>query len=61
MNKEDITQYSEDELSLRVFNDEYLYSIRHKLRLWAEINEMFKYTKEQRNILIDDIRQDNEE
>jgi len=28
--KQDITMYSDSELSLLVFNDEYLYSMHHK-------------------------------
>jgi uncharacterized protein Smg (DUF494 family) len=59
--REDLTHYSDDELSLRVFNDEYLYTMRNRRGLFTILEEQFIYSKVQRNILIEDIAQDNEE
>lgn len=59
--REDLTHYSDDELSLRVFNDEYLYTMRNRRGLFKILEEQFIYSKVQRNILIEDIEQDNEE
>jgi hypothetical protein len=56
----DITQYGENELSLHVFNDEYLYNARlNKSYLMALISEEFIYTDEQMDVLIQDL--DDEE
>ena len=50
-----ITQYSDQELSLNVFNDEYFYIERHnKPYLMALINEEFIYTPEQLAVLEQD-------
>jgi len=52
----DITQYGENELSLHVFNDEYLYNARlNKSYLIDIINETFIYTDEQMDVLIQDL------
>ena len=56
----DITRYGENELSLHVFNDEYLYNARlNKSYLMALISEEFIYTDEQMDVLIQDL--DDEE
>ena len=56
----DITRYGENELSLNVFNDEYLYNARlNKSYLMALISEEFIYTDEQMDVLIQDL--DDEE
>lgn len=58
--KQDITEYSENELSLLVFNDEYLYRMRRNRRLLiASINDMFEYTEKQLEVLNQDL--DDEE
>ncbi len=59
--REDLTHYSDDELSLRVFNDEYLYTMRNRRALFNILNEQFISTLGQMKVLIDDIAQDNEE
>jgi hypothetical protein len=52
----DITRYGENELSLNVFNDEYLYNARlNKSYLIDIINETFIYTDEQMDVLIEDV------
>ena len=53
---QNLTQYSDQELSLHVFNDEYLYSIRKDLdTLMDKIEEFFIYTQEQMNELVLDL------
>ena len=55
----DITRYGENELSLNVFNDEYLYNARlNKSYLMALISEEFIYTDEQMDVLIQDLDED---
>lgn len=55
MYKQDITQYSENELSLLVFNDEGLYRLRRQ-RLFAEmLRELFIFTDEQLAVLQQDL------
>ena len=54
----DITQYGENELSLNVFNDEYLYNLAMRGSrdyLIDIINETFIYTDEQMDVLIEDV------
>lgn len=48
----DLTMYSDNELSLQVFNDEYFYIERHdRDYLKALIQEEFIYTDEQMTVL----------
>jgi len=59
---QDLTQYSDNEFSLQVFNDEYLYIERlNRPYLMALINEEFEYSKEQMSVLIDGLDSDLEE
>ena len=52
----DLTIYSDDELSLQVFNDQYFYNeIHHPEYLMALIKEEFVYTPEQMQTLVDDL------
>ena len=52
----DLTIYSDNELSLQVFNDQYFYSeIHHPEYLMALIKEEFVYTPEQMQTLVDDL------
>ena len=52
----DLTGYSDAELSLQVFNDEYFYNERHHFEyLMALINEEFIYTVKQMEMLCDDL------
>lgn len=54
----DLTQYSENELSLMVFNDEGLYQQRFSLNIVDTLKEFFLFTKEQEDILISDLFED---
>lgn len=62
MNKQDITMYSEEALSLHVFNDEYLYNNRH-MNYFIDyiIKEMYIYTEDQLEVLENDLKEDLEE
>ena len=52
----DLTMFSNDELSLQVFNDQYFYSeIDDPRYLMALIKEEFVYTPEQMQTLVDDL------
>jgi hypothetical protein len=42
-NKQDLTEYSDNELSLLVFNDEYLYRMRHHSGLYELLKDLFIY------------------
>lgn len=54
--RNDITKYSDRELSLQVFNDEYFYNeIENKPYLIALVNEQFKYNDAQFRDLLDSI------
>ena len=58
----DLTGYSDQELSLQVFNDEYFYIERHTGDyLIALINEEFHYTDEQMQVLLTDLEDDKQE
>ena len=57
----DCRQYSDNELSMIVFNDEFLYNQRHRMNevLLSEMG--IKYTSEQYTVLLDDIAEDIEQ
>ena len=57
LNRIDITRYSENELSLIVFNTEYLYKIKYNNNFLNLISLMYKHTLKQKEILINDINQ----
>ena len=61
----DLTRYSDDELSLQVFNDEYFYNERNwkgkNDYVLALVNEEFYYTPKQMEILIQDLNYDRDE
>ena len=57
----DITRYGENELSLNVFNDEFLYNQAMRGSrdyLITLIDETFEYTDEQMDVLIQDLDED---
>ena len=58
---EDLTQYSDDELSMWVFNDESLYRIRHTNNLNEYLSVCVKYTKAQLAVLNQDLIDDEAE
>lgn len=61
MTKQDLTNYSEIELSLLVFNDEGLYNMRHKRNFLNTIDELFIYTDDQLEVLKQDLEEDANE
>ncbi len=63
MEKQDITMYSDNELSLIVFNDEYFYNHRHRRDLIPLLQDMFIFTDAQLRVLEEDliIDQDKED
>lgn len=59
---EDLTQFTDQELSLHVSNDEYLYIERcNRDYLLALVDEEFIYTQEQMKVLMQDLKDDEEE
>jgi len=60
MTKIDLTGYGDDELSLMVFNDEYLYAERHGDNL-VGLLEDYKFTDTQMSVLKEDLESDLEE
>lgn len=58
--KQDITQYSDDELSLIVFNDEGLYRFRNSASLEDTLRDFFIFTDEQLQVLKDDLENEEE-
>lgn len=61
MTKENLQQYSDNELSFRVFNDEELYTIRHTADLMPTLIERFIASKGQVDILKHDLYLDMKE
>lgn len=59
--KEDLTQYTDSELSLRVFNDEGLYRGRHMKGFMYLLEDIFIFTHEQEDELLQDLQDDLEE
>lgn len=60
MERIDLTEFSDQELSLQVFNDEALYSVRKEKWFLDFIKDRFFYTKMQLEILIGDLTDDDE-
>ncbi len=56
--KQDITQHSDNELSLIVMNDESLYNMRRRSDLLEILKEYFIFTDEQAEVLRQDIEDD---
>lgn len=63
MKKQDLTEYSENELSLIVFNDEGLYRMRRNSQFLGYLNDHFIFTDDQletlQNDLIDEAKEDD--
>ena len=58
---QDLTQYGSSELSMWVFNDEYLYDLRHNQdELIGTLDELFVYDDEQLAELLEDLISDTE-
>ena len=60
MEKMDITQHSDTELSLLVYNNEALYRARMRRDFLSLINELFIYTQEQMDDLISTLNEERE-
>jgi len=56
MDKIDLTQYTDNELSMVVFNDSGLYRMRHDSDLISELEEVFTFTPCQLLVLLDDLK-----
>ncbi len=56
MDKVDLTQYTDNELSMVVYNDSGLYSMRHDSDLISELEEWFNFTPCQLLVLLDDLK-----
>jgi len=56
MDKIDLTQYTDNELSMVVFNDSGLYRMRHDSGLISELEEVFTFTPCQLLVLLDDLK-----
>ena len=61
MTKQDLTNYSDMELSLQVFNTEDLYHERHNDGFLDSLEERFNYTDKQLEVLKQDLNSDYEE
>ena len=61
MNKEDLSKYSNQELSLRIFNDECLYKSRNGDCFIETLYDIFVFTHEQLKELKKDLKEDKKE
>ena len=61
MTKKDITQYSDNELSLMVFNTEGLYNMRGTFYLEEFLNDNYVYTARQWQVLQWELEEDRED
>jgi len=59
--RQDLRQYSDEELSLIVMNDEGLYIDRHKSWFISQLEELFLFTDEQLEVLKQDLEDDLKE
>lgn len=59
--RESLYRYSDDELSLRVFNTEYLYNQRHEKSFIRNLRQQFQATNKQWATLKADLISDKEE
>jgi len=59
--KENLKNYSKDELSLRVFNECDLYKMRHSKTLPYKLRTNYDYTNKQLDVLKQDLKEDFEE
>ena len=56
MTKQDLTKYSDSELSLMVFNDEMLYKMRNRRNFIETLREIFIFSESQLNELNQDLK-----
>lgn len=57
--KQDLTEYSDNELSLLVFNDEWLYRQRNRRGFIDTLKEFFLFTDEQLETLKQDLEDED--
>lgn len=55
---QDIRCYSDEELSLIVFNDNYWYNIRYLPNLIEVLKEEYTFNEEQEEVLINDLEEE---
>lgn len=60
MNKQNIKHYSDDELSLLIFNTEELYKIRYNNGFFDIIEDLYEFTPEQFSVLVNDLLEEIE-
>lgn len=60
MDKQDLREYSDGELSLIVYNDEHLYRMRNNSQFLGYINDHFLFTDEQLEELEKDLEDEND-
>lgn len=56
---QDLCQYSDNELSLTVYNDEFLYKRRHRSDFKALLNELYIFTDDQWETFVNDLEDEN--
>lgn len=56
--RESLYKYSDEELSLRVFNEYHLYQIRHNKGFIRHLNSIYQYTNKQLAVLKADLQGD---
>ena len=61
MTKQDITMYSDLELSLMVFNTEWLYNSRKRPSFIARLKELYVFTDDQLDVLMADLAEEASE
>ena len=59
--RQDLTEYSDKEMSLLVFNDETLYRMRRSIGFITFLKELYKATDEQWEVLKEDLKDDENE
>lgn len=58
MTKQDITMHSDLELSLMVFNTEWLFNSRKRPSFIARLKELYVFTDEQLDVLLTDLAEE---
>lgn len=59
--KQDLREFSDEELSLIVMNDEGLYNMRHRSQFLEMLNDLFIFNDEQLAVLEQDVKDDCDE
>lgn len=61
MNRKSLYRYGDDELSLIVFNTEWLYKIRHERGFIRTLRDCYQFTNKQLAVLKEDLLADKQE